>query len=75
MLMPMVPPGSESILMMDTQFQVNLPSNQTRHIHLLAELTTTQLACFKRLKVTSELPEDTVPLDFPKAAGTETYRY
>lgn len=28
-----------------------------------------------RLKVTSELPEDTVPLDFPKAAGTETYRY
>lgn len=47
LLMPMVPPGSESTLMMDTQLQGNRPSNQTRHSRPLAELTITQLACFK----------------------------
>lgn len=51
--MPLVPPGLESILMMDTQLQVSRTSNQTWHIHPLAELTTTQLACFKRLQVAS----------------------
>lgn len=42
-----------------------LPQSSLRH----------GLLCFQRLNVASWLPEDTVPLDFPKAAGTETYRY
>lgn len=40
LLVPMVPLGSDSILMMGTQLQISRPSNQTRRIHPLVELTT-----------------------------------